>query len=569
MLISGCLVVPVSQADDKGLRSLIENKPVVAQEKTLKPCSQSKLADGRYDFKQQHPNYSDRVSTIGSVNTTRLEIFDESNEKENNWFFRAANKLHILTKDSAVRQELLFKEGDSFDQRLIDESARLVRDLNQLYDADIRVVGYCEQRTDIEVITRDAWSLNLDLSFDRSGGENNYNVGIGESNFLGRGKLIAMGHEKDTDRESDSITYKDNNVFGSRIRTHLRYSDSDDGYEQFARLQLPFYALDSKQAWDIRLKNAEEVNTQYFHGEDVSEIGRELQDYSFNYGFSGGLENGVTRRWRVGYRYTQEEFFSGPDLPSPFPPPVAKELSYPFIQYGAVEDEYTRSFNFEQINRNEDLHLGYSLRARFGYADEDFGSDTDRVIIDGRFSDTISYTDKVLLQHEITWEGLYNLKNDATEDVVISYSITYFHQQPHNRQFFTEFGAIWTDNLSSHRQVLLGGETGVRGYDKRFQSGDRRVHFTMEERQYTNYHLFSLAYLGFAAFVDIGRAWDPEIDENFEDDYLANVGFGIRLASSRTDSGRVIHLDVAFPLTNRDDPNVNDFEFTISAKNTL
>ena len=326
MLISGCLVIPVSQADDKGLRSLIENKPVVAQEKPLKPCSQSKLADGRYDFKQQHPNYSDRVSTIGSVNTTRLEIFDESNEKENNWFFRAANKLHILTKDSAVRQELLFKEGDSFDQRLIDESARLVRDLNQLYDADIRVVGYCEQRTDIEVITRDVWSLNLDLSFDRSGGENNYNVGIGESNFLGRGKLIAMGHEKDTDRESDSITYKDNNVFGSRIRTHLRYSDSDDGYEQFARLQLPFYALDSKQAWDIRLKNAEEVNTQYFHGEDVSEIGRELQDYSFNYGFSGGLENGVTRRWRVGYRYTQEEFFSGSDLPSPFPPPVVKNF---------------------------------------------------------------------------------------------------------------------------------------------------------------------------------------------------------------------------------------------------
>jgi hypothetical protein len=148
-------------------------------------------------------------------------------------------------------------------------------------------------------------------------------------------------------------------------------------------------------------------------------------------------------------------------LASPFPPPLDKELSYPFIQYGAVEDEYTRSFNLEQINRNEDLHLGYSLRARFGYADEDFGSDTDRVIIDGRFSDTISYTDKVLLQHEITWEGLYNLKDDETEDVVISYSITYFHQQPHNRQFFTEFGAIWTDNLSSHRQVLLGGETGV------------------------------------------------------------------------------------------------------------
>ncbi len=61
--------------------------------------------------------------------------------------------------------------------------------------------------------------------------------------------------------------------------------------------------------------------------------------------------------------------------------------------------------------------------------------------------------------------------------------------------------------------------------------------------------------------------WEPGIDEGFEDDYLANIGFGIRLASTKADAGRVIHIDFAFPLTNRDDPDVESSEIAINIKN--
>ena len=48
-----------------------------------------------------------------------------------------------------------------------------------------------------------------------------------------------------------------------------------------------------------------------------------------------------------------------------------------------------------------------------------------------------------------------------------------------------------------------------------------------------------------------------------------NLGFGIRLASTKADDGRIIHIDFAFPLTNRDDPLVNSSEITVTIKDEL
>ena len=86
---------------------------------------------------------------------------------------------------------------------------------------------------------------------------------------------------------------------------------------------------------------------------------------------------------------------------------------------------------------------------------------------------------------------------------------------------------------------------------------------------YTDIHLLNLVRLGWALFFDVGRAWEPGVEAGFEDDYLVNVGFGLRLASTKADAGRVIHIDIAFPLTNRDDPAVNSSEISINIKNAF
>jgi hypothetical protein len=45
------------------------------------------------------------------------------------------------------------------------------------------------------------------------------------------------------------------------------------------------------------------------------------------------------------------------------------------------------------------------------------------------------------------------------------------------------------------------------------------------------------------------------------------VGVGLRLASSKANNGSIVHVDVAFPLTNRDDPDIGQLQFTINIKN--
>ena len=48
---------------------------------------------------------------IGEIRVNVGDIFDPSIPSEDNWLYRTANKLHINTRESVVRNQLLFKTG--------------------------------------------------------------------------------------------------------------------------------------------------------------------------------------------------------------------------------------------------------------------------------------------------------------------------------------------------------------------------------------------------------------------------------------------------------------------------
>ena len=561
-IVNASLCLALATLSAASLARSIETVDDVACSSEFKPAA------GSHDFHRTNLIPLEDKK-IGQVHVTRLPIFDESNEGENNWLYRWANRIHYLTQEAQVREQLLFKEGDTYKSREVLESGRLLRDLGYLYDANIHRTSTCSDTVDLEVVTRDVWSLNIDTSFSRSGGENDYRFGIGESNLLGTGQKVSISTEEDDQRKSTSFFYEDQTVRGSRVQTSLLIQDSDDGDQYAFNLFQPFFALDTRRAWGLLLNQTERVDTQYFRGEDLTEVRHDIEDMNLLYGFSNGLVEGKTTRWTFGYRHRRDQFEVADDLPPPTRFPVDKTLSYPYVNLEMVEDNYTTAFNLDQINRTEDLHLGYTFNLNLGYAAESHGSDQDRVVFSARYSNTLLYSERYLLQHRFSIDGLYNQETNKSEDVFATYAIKYFRSQTTHRSFFTEFKMAWSENLEPHRQILLGGENGVRGYDRRLQSGDRSVVLTLEERQYTDIHLLNLAYLGFAVFIDVGRAWDPDIDEGFEDDYLASAGFGFRLASSKSDSARVIHIDFAFPLTNRDEPEVDSSDVSLNVKSSL
>ncbi len=528
-------------------------------------------ASGSYQFlRKEIPDLGiAEVASIGEIYYTRLPIFDEAQPEENKAVYRWANRFHSLTREGVIEQQILFEREEPYTEGLLEESARLLRGQNYFYDVDIRPVRLCGDEVDIEVITKDSWSLIPDFSFDRSGGENTYSFSIRDSNILGLGKQIVIGSKEDKDRRSNELVYEDNNVLGSRIRNRTRIADSDDGSNQLFDLNLPFYSLDSRRSWGMSVESETLVDEQYFHGDAITEVEHDIEDIRVEYGFSGGLQQGATRRWTMGYQYRTDKFSSGKDLPAPMLFPIDKELSYPYLGFEFVEDNFDTTFNLGQIYRTEDLHLGHRFYNRLGYAASTFGSDQDRVVVEGFYNDTLLFADNMLWQHSLEWEGQWNLDSSEAEDVIVSYETHYFRRITSRRAFFASLEAVYSKNLNTNSQIVFGGLTGARAYENRFQVGDRRVALTLEERIYTDIHLLNLIRVGGAVFIDVGRAWEPGIDSGFEDELLANIGIGLRLASSKAASGRVAHIDLAFPIRNRNDPDVEKFQIAFNVKSSF
>ena len=64
---------------------------------------------------------------IGEIRIVAGDIFDLSDPRENNCFFRLANKLHINTRPNVIRQALLFESGQPVSVQKIEETERLLR----------------------------------------------------------------------------------------------------------------------------------------------------------------------------------------------------------------------------------------------------------------------------------------------------------------------------------------------------------------------------------------------------------------------------------------------------------
>ena len=96
------------------------------------------------------------------------------------------------------------------------------------------------------------------------------------------------------------------------------------------------------------------------------------------------------------------------------------------------------------------------------------------------------------------------------------------------------------------------------------QAGIKRIIFTMEQRYFTEWYPFRIARIGGAIFMDIGKTWRHEQFASSQMGWLKSIGFGLRIANSRSEIGRVLHIDVAYPLDGGSD--LDKLQLSIDAK---
>ena len=101
----------------------------------------------------------------------------------------------------------------------------------------------------------------------------------------------------------------------------------------------------------------------------------------------------------------------------------------------------------------------------------------------------------------------------------------------------------------------------------RYQSGDSKLLLTVVQRYFWNWYPFRLVRVGGAIFADTGRTWGENPLGGKSLGWLSDVGFGLRLAPTRTGTRSIIHLDLAFPLDG--DDSIDSVQFLIQSKKSF
>ena len=523
-----------------------------------------------------------RGAVIGDVLIRAGDVFDPADPAEDRLLFRFANRLHRSTREQVIENRLLFAPGDPYSRRILEESERLLRATRYLYDAQIRPVRYRDNRVDLEVITRDVWTLTAGVGLSRAGGENTTRFQIQDTNFLGTGREIALEHTDDVDRTSSLALYRDRQLAGSRVSLELWLGENSDGTLQRMELERPFFSLETRRAAGLFYRDEERVD-RLWAGGDVIDRFRQHRTFVEVY---GGLSRGLSRgdgepgrgaaRWTAGFSYDRRRFSQAPKEFYPDDPPTElpvtdRTLAYPWIGWEWVEDRFLEVNDVDRLERTEDLYAGKRVSARLGYSPGALAGDRDRVVVATEF-ETGWRTGRGSLLLLTGGVAGRVAGSEGHEDLVAGIAARYYRRTFGRHLFFAALGADAVDRLDAEEQLLLGGESGVRGYPLRYQAGDRRLVFTVEQRFYTDWHLFRLLHVGAAVFADLGRAWydgrDPKVrDADYRLGWLSDVGFGLRLASSRSGQGSMVHLDVAFPLER--DPSIESVQWLVTTRETF
>jgi len=486
---------------------------------------------------------------IGAINVDTHNIFDPGDPHERHVLFRLANALHVKTKPWLIRRLLLFGPGDRVSVRLIDETERLIRMNSSVYDVEIRPVRYAAGLVDLEVRTRDTWTLEPGLKVHREGGVTSGAFSLKESNLAGTGTTLGIARSSSVDRTGTELQLSHDHLFDGWTSASVQRAKYNDGSSESIGINRPFYALETTWAAGATASKFDRLDSIYQSGNNVAQYRHQQEAAELYGGWSRGLVDGWTQRYSVGLNHQADTYGLDPSHTAPPQLPADKTRTGPFLRYEAVEDDFMPVVNRDLIQRPEYLQMGWHPTVQLGRALAAFGS-TDQPWL---MSASVTKGFRASAGHELLTSASYSGQyGSSTGDVrSVGGAARYFVPQTGSFLLYLtgSFDRVKSPNIAD--DLLLGGDTGLRGYPLRYQRGTHRALFSAEERFYTDWYLLRLFRVGAAVYWDVGRAWGSELP-NASNGWLSDVGFGLRILNARASFGNVLHIDLAFPVHKTD-----------------
>ncbi|HPH01914.1 MAG TPA: BamA/TamA family outer membrane protein [Spirochaetota bacterium] len=506
-------------------------------------------------------------SLVRKIHIRVKEVFPE----DKNFFFDVANAFHARTAEATIRNELLYDEGEPYNQDLVDESERNLRKLNICVVERTRAVPVPGEpgQVDVFVEVRDIWSLYFNIKLESSGGVTRYNFKWGERNFLGRNLSLELELDRDTFFNRWRQHFDEPRLFGSRWRFFERvgfYYDHDgnkvgEGIELY--LIRPLYARSEKWGWQTSFQYDDEYVIKN-EGDRIKEV--EVAPGVFlprkYYDKSYVLENalirsfGYTNKFNIGlYVRNEQNRYRGYDgLPAEYADAFRSQVmneDSTHHKLGLLLDannhRFVRIRNLNNYGRIEDLALGTSIRTTLSASRTFWGSDEN-----GWYS-TITLSNTAMIGDNHISMVMASFSSDFVAGLGQRDMVTTLRYVHHIRNLplgtlslraETSIG----ERLENDSLLSLGSDKGLRGYVSNRFEGDRRVVFNVEYR-FDPLPFIENPWIAFAAFYDLGACWFNHERRLADVRFYPAIGLGLRLSIPSLNPA-MMRFDFGFNLGN-------------------
>lgn len=481
------------------------------------------------------------------------------------------NKGHVRTKIEILKHRVPIHQGDEWTALLREEARKQIDDLKIYAVAAIVPVQHEDPGCiRVEVVTRDRWSITPDVDPKFSGGilesfegylvESNL---LGTNNKLGVGFLLERGSwEIGPMTELDWLGGKNLKIAEEPRVIFDREFGGYEGISNTLRMERPLRTYLDKQGWYAdttfrtgrgRVFDKKDVLTHTYQDTDtgksytVDERWDELKII---------LEAAYMRSWgreRL-HRLTTGAFM---DLlhvnPAPMddtiPDSVLDQLRQerlpraerglgPFVEYEYFQNSFFYIENYDTYGVSESYRPGFHFLARIRYSEPGLGANI-------RFTDATVGASYLLpfgadgfvdvgTMGRLRWDpsGVVDRRFEAATRLVTPTGLA--------GRFVYHGWVRLLDHDTSNTRFRLGATEGLRGVSG-FAAEGRNAWTSSIEWRSKPWEVLSI-YLGFAAFLDAGSAWERGDDRTTH----MSVGFGIRIMPPQLISAPV-SIDFGWP----------------------
>ncbi|HEX7615590.1 MAG TPA: hypothetical protein VF554_09955 [Thermoanaerobaculia bacterium] len=478
---------------------------------------------------------------IVAVRIERHDVFDLDDPSTSAWPYRWVDALHLLTREDFIRSLLLFGVGDRLDPVRLAESELLLRGtgfLNPVIISARMVPGGAE----VVVETHDQWTTGATVSFGMSGERRSASFGLWEDNLLGLGKSFLFDVSSDPERTSTKFRYKDITFFHTRWQLELEHQTSSDGSTDHLRVEYPFFSLVTPRAGGVDWRHEESLLYLSSGGERRVEGQTKIRSWEV-WGGLRLLGSGIrTDRLIAGAFGERALFRNWRSLDgSPYPQPQDRNLAGFELGWEHQTFRWKVVRGFRAWLRQEDLPLGPNWKVVTGLSLPFFGGDRIRLRYHGTF-ESGQLSGRTYTWQRVDLSGRFEGGGFASAITHVEAGGAITGSAGLRVRVAADLGYA----LDGERQLTLGADTGLRGYDPNTFDGTSRVVANVEWRRRITGELLHVAALGLTAFADGGKTWGARVGPSTEG-WRGDVGAGVLVELTRASLVRIVRFEVALP----------------------